>query len=48
VALPQMLTKIETELATATGTAEEHWLRQRAKLVRGLLTPKPEPNRPGR
>ena len=39
-ALPRMLEKIETELATATGPAEEWWLRQRAELIRGLLAPR--------
>ena len=37
IALPQMLSKIETELSTATRPAEEQWLRQRADLIRGLL-----------
>jgi hypothetical protein len=40
VALPQMLAKIEAELSTATGPAEEQWLRQRAELIRGLLVPR--------
>jgi len=39
-ALPRMLEKIETELATASGPAEEQWLRQRAELIRGLLAPR--------
>jgi len=38
VALPRMLARIETELATA-GPAETRCLRQRAELIRGLLTP---------
>jgi hypothetical protein len=38
-ALPQTLAKIEAELSTATGPAEEQWLRQRAELIRGLLAP---------
>jgi hypothetical protein len=37
-ALPRLLEKIETALATATGPAEDHWLRQRAELISGLLT----------
>ena len=41
VALPRMLEKIETELSTAGGPAEEQWLRQRAELIRGLLAPRP-------
>jgi hypothetical protein len=36
-----MLAQIETELSTATGPAEEQWLRQRAELIRGLLAPRP-------
>ncbi len=43
VALPQMLAKIETELATAAGPAEKQWLRQRAELIRGLLAPRQSP-----
>ena len=43
VALPQMLAKIEAELSTATGPAEEQWLRQRAELIRRLLTPQVSP-----
>ena len=39
VALPRMLAKIETDLATA-GPAETRRLRQRAELIRGLLTPR--------
>jgi hypothetical protein len=39
-ALPQMLAQIEAELSTATGPAEEQWLRQRAELIRGLLAPR--------
>jgi hypothetical protein len=42
-ALPQMLAKIEAELSTAAGPAEEQWLRQRAELIRGLLAPRPSP-----
>jgi hypothetical protein len=39
VALPRMLEKIETELADETmGVAEKWRLRQRADLMRGLLT----------
>jgi hypothetical protein len=37
VALPRMLDKIEAELVTA-GAAEKWRLRQRADLMRGLLT----------
>src|SRR5437763_1977418 len=40
LAWPQMRAKIEAELATATGPAEEQWLRQRAELIRGLLAPR--------
>jgi hypothetical protein len=40
VALPRMLTEIEAVLATA-GPAEARHLRQRAALIRGLLTPRP-------
>src|SRR5205809_3686848 len=43
VALPQMLAKIEAELVTASGPAEEQWLRQRAELIRGLLASPPPP-----
>jgi len=39
MALPRMLAKIEAELSTAAGPAEEEWLRQRAELIRSLLTP---------
>ena len=38
VALPRMLKQIEAELATA-GPAEKWRLRQRAELIRGLITP---------
>jgi hypothetical protein len=42
VALPQMLEEIETELSDKTVSAADRWhLRQRAELMRGLLTPKP-------
>jgi hypothetical protein len=37
VALPRMLTEIETALTTA-GPAETRRLRQRAEVIRGLLT----------
>jgi hypothetical protein len=40
VALPRMLTDIETALATA-GPVETRRLRQRADLIRELLTPRP-------
>jgi hypothetical protein len=43
VALPRMLAKIETELSTATESAEEQWLRQRAELIRCLLAPRQSP-----
>jgi hypothetical protein len=43
VALPRMLEKIETALATATAPAKDQWLRQRAELIRGLLTPRRSP-----
>ena len=43
VALPRMLEKIEAELPTATGPAEEQWLRQRAELIRGLLALRQSP-----
>ena len=35
--LPPLLTQIEAELSTATGPAEEQWLRRRAELIRELL-----------
>jgi hypothetical protein len=42
VALPRMLEKIETELANEKIKAAEKWrLRQRAGLIRALLTPNP-------
>ena len=41
VALPRMLEQIETELADEKIRAGEKWrLRQRADLIRWLLTPK--------
>ena len=40
VALPRMLTEIETAL-TAAGPVETRRLRQRADLIRELLTPRP-------
>ena len=40
VALPRMLAEIETALATA-GPVETRRLRQRADLIRELLTPRP-------
>ena len=43
VALPRMLEKIETKLAIA-GPAETPRLRQRAALIRGLLTPRQSPD----
>jgi hypothetical protein len=43
VALPQMVAQVEAELATATGPAEEQWLRQRAELIRGLLALRQSP-----
>jgi hypothetical protein len=45
VALPRMLETIEAELADKTVSAADRWhLRQRAALVRELLTPpKPDP-----
>ena len=43
VALPRMLEKIETALATATAPAKDQWLRQRAELIRGLLAPRQSP-----
>jgi hypothetical protein len=42
VALPRMLESIEAELATA-GPAKTRRLRQRAELIRGLLTPSGSP-----
>ena len=39
VALPRMLEKIEVDLATA-GPTETRRLRQRAELIRELLTPR--------
>jgi len=42
-ALPQKLAKIEAELATAAGPAEEQWLGQGAELIRGLLGPPQSP-----
>jgi hypothetical protein len=39
-ALPRLLAQIEAELSTATGPAEEQWLRQRAALIRRLLAPR--------
>ena len=39
VVLPRMLAKIEADLATA-GPAKARRLRQRAELIRGLLTPR--------
>jgi hypothetical protein len=42
VALPRMLETIEAELADVKVSAAEKWrLRQRAELVRGLITPRP-------
>ena len=38
VALPRMLERIEADLTTA-GPAKTRRLRQRAELIRGLLTP---------
>jgi hypothetical protein len=43
IALPRMLAKIEANLATA-GPAETRRLRQRAELIRGLLTPRQSPD----
>jgi hypothetical protein len=41
-ALPRMLQQIEAELADVKVSAAEKWrLRQRAELMRGLLTPRP-------
>jgi hypothetical protein len=45
VALPRMLQEIETALATA-GPAETRHLRQRADLIRELLTPSGAPHPP--
>ena len=45
VALPRMLEKIETELATA-GPSETRRLRHRAELIRGLLAPSGSPTPP--
>jgi hypothetical protein len=42
VVLPRMLEKIEADLATA-GPAKTRRLRQRAELIRGLLTPSQSP-----
>ena len=42
VALPRMLVKIEAELASAE-PAKKASLRQRAELIRGLLTPRRSP-----
>jgi hypothetical protein len=42
VALPRMLSQVETKLATA-GPGERCRLRQRADLIRGLLTPQRSP-----
>ena len=40
VALPRMLAKTEAELVDKTVEATEKWrLRQRAELIRSLLTP---------
>jgi hypothetical protein len=38
-----MLSKIEAELFTAAGSAEQQWLRRRAELIRGLLAPRQSP-----
>ena len=43
VALPQMLAKIEAELSTAAGPAEERRLSERAELIRGVLAPQVSP-----
>jgi hypothetical protein len=43
VVLPRLLAQIEAELSTAAEPAEEQWLRQRAKLIRGLLAPRQSP-----
>jgi hypothetical protein len=43
VALPRMLHDVETKLAKA-GPAETRRLRQRAELLRGLLTPRQPPD----
>jgi hypothetical protein len=45
VALPRMLEKIETELATA-GPGKTRRLRQRVELIRGLLAPSGSPPQP--
>jgi hypothetical protein len=45
VALPRMLQEIEAALVTA-GPAEMRRLRQRAELIRELLTPSRSPPRP--
>jgi hypothetical protein len=42
VALPRMLEKIEVELPSAGPERRRH-LRQRAELIRGLLTPRRSP-----
>ena len=42
VVLPRMLDAIEAELADKTvSAADKWWLRQRAALIRELLTPRP-------
>jgi hypothetical protein len=43
VALPRILQEIETKLATE-GPAKTPRLRQRAELIRGLLTPRQSPD----
>jgi len=45
VALPRMLDQIEVDLATA-GPAETRRLRQRADLIRELITPIGSPPQP--
>jgi hypothetical protein len=45
VTLPRMLQKIEADLAIA-GPAETRRLRQRAELIRQLLTPSGSPSPP--
>jgi hypothetical protein len=45
VALPRMLEKIETDLATA-GPAETRRLRRRAELIQEVLTPSGSPPPP--
>jgi hypothetical protein len=45
VVLPRMLEKIEADLATA-GPAKTRRLRQRAELIRELLTPIGSPSPP--